>query len=254
MLTPTFGEHGISLKRIGVREASTFPGFCEIHEQLFTPFESTGTIADGRQTVLQAFRTLCREIARKRHDMEYLKRGMEHYRAARFNYFKNSMLSAAPGIKIQEVSEKGNRLEEASIRLLVEGQDDLQELDELYGELFQYIDAGGPEPCVHAFDISPDIALDIPVALSGLGVLRYRDALRKHRALCLLGILPQGKTTLTFIAAPGRHCDGVALVANKMLSGFGALHAMESWMVYGSDHWFIRPCGKLSRNPGVRSS
>jgi hypothetical protein len=39
----------------------------------------------------------------------------------------------------------------------------------------------------------------------------------------------------------GSTCDAVALVANKMLSGFGALHAMESWMVYGSDHWFILP-------------
>src|SRR5262249_45698727 len=97
------------------------------------------------------------------------------------------------------------------------------------------------EPCVHALDISPDIALDIPVALSGLGVLRYRDSSRKHRTLCLLGILPQEKTTLTFIAAAGRHCDAIALYANKMLSGFGDLHAMEIWMVYGSDHWFIRP-------------
>jgi hypothetical protein len=64
---------------------------------------------------------------------------------------------------------------------------------------------------------------------------------KKHRALCLLGILPQGKITLTFIAAARQHSDAVALCMNRMLSGFGALHAMESWMVYGSDHWFIRP-------------
>jgi len=242
VLTPLFGESGISVKRIGVREASTFPGFCETHEQLFTPFESTGRITDGHQTVLQAFRTLCREIARKRHDVDYMKRAMEHWRAARFNYFKNAIHSAAPGIKIQQVTQKGNGLEEASTKMLAEGEDDLRELGELYDELFRYIDAGHPEPCVHALDMCQEIALNIPVALSGLGVLRYQDASRKkHRALCLIGILPQGETTLTVMAAARRHCDAIELFANKMLSGFGALHAMESWMVYGSDHWFIRP-------------
>jgi hypothetical protein len=134
VLTPLFGESGISLKRIGVREASTFPGFCETHEQLFTPFESTGKITDGHQTVLQAFRTPCREIARKHHDVDYMKRATEHWRAARFNYFKNAILSAAPGIKIQQVTEKGNGVEEASIKMLAEGEDDLRELDELYDE------------------------------------------------------------------------------------------------------------------------
>jgi hypothetical protein len=171
-----------------------------------------------------------------------MKRAMEHWRAARFNYFKNAILSAAPGIKIQQVTEKGNGLEEASTKMLAEGEDDLRELGELYDELFRYIEAGHPEPCVHALDMCQEIALNIPVALSGLGVLRYQDASRKkHRALCLIGILPQGETTLTVMAAARSHCDAIELFANKMLSGFGALHAMESWMVYGSDHWFIRP-------------
>jgi hypothetical protein len=242
VLTPGFGQNGITVNRIGVREASTFPGFCETHEHLFSSFETTGQIADGHQTMLQAFRTLCREIARKRHDVEHLRSLLGTYRATRFNYFKTSILAAAPGVDIQDVSEKGNKKEEFAASSVAEGESDLQELEELYDEMFQYVDSGFPEPCVQALNISPDIHLEIPVTLSGLGVLRYQDAARKkHRALCLLGILPQGKTTLTFIAAARRHGDAIAFCMNKMLSGFGALHAMESWMVYGSDHWFIRP-------------
>lgn len=240
VLTPAFVESGISLKRIGVREASTFPGFCEIHEQLFTPFESTGRIAGGHHTALQAFRTVCREIARKRHDTEHVKRGLEAYRAARNKYFRDAILSVAPGVDFKGVSEEGNRLEDTSASMLAEAEDDLKELEELYDELFEYIDAGRPEPCIHALDLSPDILLEIPVALSGLGVMRYRDP-KKHRALCLLGILPQGKTTLTFIAAARRHSEAIAHYSKQMQFGFGALNAMESWMVYGSDHWFIRP-------------
>lgn len=242
VLTPGFGQKGMNLNRIGVREASTFPGFCELHEQLFSSFETTGRITDGHQTVLQAFRTICREIARKRHDVEHLRSLLETYRATRFNYFKTSILAAAPGVDIKEVSVKGNRLEEFTASSVAQGESDLQELEELYDELFQYVDSGSPEPCVQALSLSPDIHLEVPVTLSGLGVLRYQDAAgKKHRALCLLGILPQGKTTLTFIAAARRHGDAIALCMKKMSSGFGALHAMESWMVYGSDHWFIRP-------------
>jgi hypothetical protein len=240
VLTPAFSERGISLKRIGVRDTSTFPGFCETHEQLFTPFETAGRITDGDQTALQAFRTVCREIARKRHDAEHIKRGLEAYRATRNNYFRAAILSVSPGVEFKGVSEEGNRLEETSVSMLAEAEDDLKELEELYDELFQYIDAGSPEPCIHALDISPDISLEIPVALSGLGVMRYRDP-KKHRALCLLGILPQGKTTLTFIAAAGSHSKAIAQYAKQMQFGFGTLNAMESWMVYGSDHWFIRP-------------
>jgi hypothetical protein len=240
VLTPSFGENGISLKRIGVREASTFPGFCETHEQLFIPFESTGRITDGRQAALQAFRTVCREIVRKRHDVEHVRRGLEAYRAARNNYFRDAIHSASPAVEFKGVSEEGNHMEDSSVSLLAEAEDDLSELDELYDELFQYIDSGMPEPCIYALDVSPDIFLEIPVALSGLGVMRYRDS-KRHRALCLLGILPQGKTTLTFIAAARRHSKAITHYANQMQVGFGTLNAMESWMVYGSDHWFVRP-------------
>lgn len=181
VLTPAFGENGISLKRIGVHEASTFPGFCETHERLFISFESTGKIEDGHQTALQAFRTVCREIARKRHDAEHVKRGLVAYRAARDNYFRDAILTVAPDIDFKGVSEGGNRLEDTSVLMLAEAEDDLKELEELYDELFQYVDAGRPEPCIHALDISPAIPLEIPVALSGLGVMRYRNP-KEHRA------------------------------------------------------------------------
>jgi hypothetical protein len=242
VLTPAFGQDGMTMNRVGVREASTFPGFCTTHEQLFSGFETTGQIADGHQTALQAFRTVCREIARKRHDVEHVRALLSAYRETRLNYFKTSILAAAPHVDVRDVNEKGNAMEELMASFVAEGQSTLQELDELYDELFQYVDSGSPEPCIRALNISPDIHLEIPVTLSGLGVLRYQDAAHaRHRALCLLGIFPQGKIALTFVAAVRRHSDAVALCTKRMLSGFGSLHAMESWMVYGSDHWFIRP-------------
>ncbi len=242
VLTPAFGRNGMGMNRVGVREASTFPGFCETHEQLFSSFENARKIGDGHQTVLQAFRTLCREIARKRHDVEHGRHMMEEFGKARFNYFKTSILEASPGAEVNSVSEEGNELEEFANSLLDGAEAALKELEgELYDELFQYVAAGHPEPCVQALEIPKEITLQIPVALSGLGVLNYRNAAGKHRALCLLGILPQEETTLMFIGAARRHCEAISMYVGAMQSGFGVLNAMERWMVYGSDHWFITP-------------
>jgi hypothetical protein len=127
----------MTLIRIGVGEASTFPGFCETHEQLLSAFESARKIADGHQTVLQAFRTLCREIARKRHDLKHGKRFFAAYRTARLNYFKTSILAASPGVEIKGVSEEGNKVEDVAAAFLDEAEADLQELEgDLYNEFF----------------------------------------------------------------------------------------------------------------------
>ena len=40
VVTPRLGENGIYMDRIGIRDASTFPGFCARHESIFAEFET----------------------------------------------------------------------------------------------------------------------------------------------------------------------------------------------------------------------
>ena len=54
-------------------------------------------------------------------------------------------------------------------------------------------------------------------------------------------ILPQNGSTLAFIGADRKHADIVEGYSSWMTHGFNSLNAMESWMINGSDHWFIRP-------------
>lgn len=238
VLTPMLNEHGeMTLKRVGVNEASTFPGFCETHEQIFSEFERAGKIIDGHQATLQAFRTLCREIVRKRADNESGERSLNDFRAVRFSYFKAAILESAPDAKVEAVSYEGHAIEDAAVSQLDQGRADLEELEGMYDEFFQYIESGEPEPCLQALNIP----MELPVSLSGLGVLWYKDDTGEHRALCLLGVLPQGNHTLTFIGTARRHCDAVSFYTGKMEHGFGALNAIESWILNGSDHWFIKP-------------
>ena len=252
VLMPATDDRGsLTLKRVGVNVASTFPGFCSEHEQLFQEFERTGEITEDRHVALQAFRTLCREIIRKRHDVEGGQRALEAYRKVRHNYFEKAILEVAPDVVIEGTTVEGQGPEEHATSVLMGARADLAELSgELYDELFGYIAGQGAEPCVQALKIP----LEVPVSLSGLGVLRYKDATGTHRALCLLGIMPQEKATVMFMCAVPRHQAAIKLYTAKMVSGFGALNTMESWMVYGSDHWFIRPSAWEALPPGRRSA
>lgn len=63
-------EYRFSLKGIG--ESSTFPGFCEKHETIFSEFETKELTMDNqKQALLLFYRTVCYEKSRKR--KEYMR-------------------------------------------------------------------------------------------------------------------------------------------------------------------------------------
>jgi hypothetical protein len=107
----------------------------------------------------------------------------------------------------------------------------------LYDELFDYISAQKQEPSLQAILLP----FEVPVSLSGFGVLRYMNGGKEYRALCPLGILPQAGSTVAFIGAARKHAVIVEAYRESMEHGFNGLNAMESWLTNGSDHWFIRP-------------
>ena len=64
VLTPgmDYGSNQTVMRRVGVGEASVFPGFCESHESIFRVFEEAGELRTERDIELQLFRTICREL------------------------------------------------------------------------------------------------------------------------------------------------------------------------------------------------
>ena len=61
-------NHGtITFKRIGLREASTFTGFCAKHDdRTFAPIEKQALTATAEQCFLISYRAVCRELYHKR--------------------------------------------------------------------------------------------------------------------------------------------------------------------------------------------
>ena len=58
VVTTQFREGVVELVSVGVREASTFPGFCDEHEALFSDFETKKQMTTAEHFGLQAFHTV----------------------------------------------------------------------------------------------------------------------------------------------------------------------------------------------------
>lgn len=240
VLTPKYGDDGVELVRIGKREASTFPGFCDEHEALFSEFENEGSITEDRHFQLQVFRTLCREIYSKRHGQQKLNDMLTVYRTLRDDYVRRAIvpqhLKSGDAANSFNVRFENDATEVQLVDLLTSGEEDLVELEALYHLIVDDLRAGTSNVAiqVQAFN------LQLPVCLSGLGVLNYREDGTDKRCLACLAVLPEAQGTKILIAVAPEHEDVAALHMSETASPV-VLARVESWMLHGSDHWFIRP-------------
>lgn len=67
-------KSALQLKELGIAVASTFPGFCSMHdEKLFAPIDREElVVSDEKQAFLIFFRTFCYEFAQKRRALDFL--------------------------------------------------------------------------------------------------------------------------------------------------------------------------------------
>lgn len=72
VLMPSLKDPLGSMERIGWKNATTFPGFCDPHEQRFGVFESSKRITTPQHVALQLFRSSSREFWNKRRWYAYL--------------------------------------------------------------------------------------------------------------------------------------------------------------------------------------
>jgi hypothetical protein len=85
------GHYGMVMRRIGIRSASTFPGFCSRHEQLFGDFEQRRQLQDGKDFVLQAYRATCREVVRLQVEHAYFKQNAHLFHKAHDDFMASDL-------------------------------------------------------------------------------------------------------------------------------------------------------------------
>ena len=247
VMTPQVDDAGrVVMRKIGIGLASTFPGFCEQHEQLFAGFETGGVITDPRHLGLQMMRTVCREIARVRLAITHLGSVLNEYRAARRDYFAKALLGADGAAALRAMAIEGDAMDDRAASELREQHATLKVLEgALYREVMDYVSKGRPQPaCVGILLPSDDPvrgAIDLPVAMSGFAFINYTDGKQTHRAPYTLSVIPQAGATLIIIGTVRKHKRLLSLVKPRFETICSLLNSLESWMVHGTDHWFIRP-------------
>lgn len=246
VVAPTFASNseGYSIARVGLKDASTFPGFCQKHEAVFHEFETTGEIKTERDIVLQVFRTICREIAVKQLQMAQIRKLREtHDRLVASKAMDK--LKGRLGSDFVKKHDLRNltfdRVSKAQIGML-EAERELGEVVNVLQTEFLPASAleldGGQDSLYHvSVTVQP-----LSVCLSGIANFWIDDHGKHISVRTILNVLPSPQQTLIAATTAAIHKRYLETYMHRMLDQMnGALIMVETWMVRGTDHWFMTP-------------
>jgi hypothetical protein len=247
VITPRFGSNpeGYSIARVGLNDASTFPGYCQKHEAVFHEFETSCEINTKRDIVLQVFRTICREIAVKQIQIAHIRKIREaHDRLVSSKAIEMLKRRLGPDF----VKRHGlrnltfNNVSKAQIGML-ETESELGEV--LKGLETEFLPAtaleldGRQDKLYH---VSVTVQQPLCVCLSGIANFWIDDHGKRMSVRTILNVLPSPQKTLIVATTLGIHKCYLETYMHRMLDQMnGALIMVETWMVRGTDHWFMTP-------------
>ncbi len=239
VLTPRHVGDRVELVPIGVRDASTFPGFCRKHEGLFAAFETRRAMTDVSDFRLQAYRTICRELYAKGHQLQKAEAMLEAHRLRREAFVSTRMQAAwrtGDPLAISGLVFGNDEFEQRLVEYVADAGSALRELEHLHGAILAELETG----VEHVALLAASFDIQVPVCLSGFGVLHYREHGAARSAPCVLAIIPEAGGTKILLGAAAEHAQAIDLQLGSQ-SSFEIVEMLEQWMVDGSDHWFITP-------------
>ncbi|MFZ6772433.1 hypothetical protein ACO0LB_06905 [Undibacterium sp. SXout7W] len=248
VLVPDFSHktNTLRLKKTGISEATTFPGFCTDHELLFKDFESKKIIDTEAHVYLQTYRTACRELFRLNFVIEQFDWTVNEYRQAREEgllrilrerikqhrsaidlgfasmRFQNDPLTDQASKRVKSIREQAAHLENLllpSIEKAVFPKDD----SEIY-------------------IMATEVDIMIPVALAGSASFFVEENGIERNVPLLMCVVPQPEKTLIIFCSHSSNFKQVnEYVAYWTKHALLILSMIESWMINGTDQWCITP-------------
>lgn len=246
VLEPRFDQRSgvLGLASVGVADASTFPGFCSSHEQLFVEFENGKQMTSSKHYGLQLYRSACRELFRTRwilkRDTLMLKTYVER-RDAGMRRMILEHLAKAGYTNVRELSgfKMSDPLVEHAQRMIGHVQDIVTRLETVLLPALENGVFGSDGSGVGAVAVSIDI--ELPVALCGSGQFHV-DPKNPRPVMALLNVIPQPGSTLILMGAEAaQEPDLVAYLNQWSTHAIKLLGMIESWMIFGTDQWYLRP-------------
>ncbi|WP_088044513.1 hypothetical protein [Bacillus sp. EAC] len=229
------------MDRIGIGDASTFPGFCKTHEMLFSEFEQQKDIDSIEQAKLQAYRSICREIVINNLELEMVKKLIYKYKNERNRQYKLE-LEKKISKKIEKVKVEYDDFRIKSSKISqVKLTEKLEFLSKIHDKFLESIKNEQNDEKVFMNVINID--MKIPIALSGLGYANIIDNEKNRREIkSILNVIPFETCTVLIFAGDIVDKDILEKYFDYIIQHpFLILNFIESFMMHGTDHWFLQP-------------
>ncbi|MHA8018666.1 hypothetical protein ACX94F_01240 [Stenotrophomonas hibiscicola] len=234
----------LGLVQVGVGDASTFPGFCSKHEQLFVGFENSKEMTSPEHYGLQVYRSACRELFRTRWKVEYDTQMVDTFVKRRDEGIQRMILEHLANAGHTNVSNLSLwSIEDPAVDHAREMIGHVQGVakkfeSELLPALEKGVFSGDFSDCRI---VSVHIDVELPVALCGSGGF-YVEPQNPHLVTALLSVIPQPKSTLIFMCAEAAQETYLQEYLKYWSThSIKLLSMIESWMIFGTDQWYLRP-------------
>src|SRR5439155_18743451 len=237
----------MSMEKLGIGDASTFSGFCPHHELLFSEFEQRRELSDERHIALQVFRTVCREVVRLDSDITSLERSLSSYNQAVSDYGVKHItgkLQASGKLPanfgLRNFSMQGGSRAKTTIEKALDHLRSMRtRLKNSYFDQALADATGRGDGLAH---LAINVGQSIPVSLAGFGNFYVQAPSVKENIYAILNVWPMPTKTTITLAVPKISDDAANLYINTYARKFlGLVTMIETWMINGTDHWFIRP-------------
>jgi hypothetical protein len=247
LLTPRFNyrKEDYNLSLIGVNKASVFPGFCLTHEQIFGRFEDKKSIVDEQDFRLQIYRTICREIVENERLLSSSVYRNEQYTKFRDDRLNELIINEAIklGIDPNSLHYFKHRYSDNKIRYMSDHikrtKKYLFTLDKLKNAAFNDVSKNKAQ---QLFFSAVGMDWIIPCSLAGRGGIVVNQGSKKIAIDVILNVLPYEDKTYVVIASLHKYKNHVQNYLNRYINHpLNVITMVESWILYGSDHWFIKP-------------
>jgi hypothetical protein len=226
-----------TMERIGIGEASVFPGFCIEHEMMFSDFEKEGEFDSVDQVLKQTYRSVCRNVA-------VCEKAITKHEDLLEKYFDNRSQEAYEDmrnlvnlghVKLKSLTIKGDDIISIKLRSkLFQQKKLLEELNGFKLNMWKMLNKSEGNITIKAVNL--DIV--IPVAMCGFTELRKEDKCN----LLFMNVIPSRNSTLVIILFKENIIGEVErYIEHGLETPLGVLNMIESMMINGTDEWYIKP-------------
>lgn len=249
VFTPEFNvKENLIMKKVGINNASTFPGFCKEHENKFNIYEKKGLLNKPYHFKLQIYRTICREYFVKKFHLNDAVDSKEKYIDLRNERIKK-LIKKKLGknfLKNNEFKLTNTEFENSDYReeylknkiKELENEKDFFE-EKYYKPMSKDIINKNESEIFRAIVLDVDII--IPVALAGRANIILKSKKKSCDFNIIINVLPSENKTYIVLATKEENEDELEIYLSKYNNNISIINMIETWMIYHSDHWFIKP-------------